>query len=451
LRIESNRNREIAIRNPQFKYAAFTMKVLVVGSGGREDALAWRLSKDPEVETVATCPGNVGSARWGRNIETDPETAAATFRPDLIVIGPETPLADGLADRLRAAGFRVFGPGAFGARIEASKVWSKQLMVRHGIPTARAEICENLERAANVLASRKTFPVVVKADGLAAGKGVTVARDAQEARAALSEIFLEKRFGAAGRKVVIEEFLVGRETSILALTDGERLHILPAAEDHKAVFDGDTGPNTGGMGAVAPTPVVDAAVLEKVEERILRPLLEALKIEAAAENVTGDAAAYRGVIFAGLMVSPSGDPFVVEFNCRFGDPETQVVLPLVNGSLAYAMKTAAEGRMDAATLGVRPGSAACVILASGGYPGAFEKGKAISGWSPDDGLPDGQQVFVSGAERQNGSIVTSGGRVVAAVGIDRDLDAALAKANALARGISFEGVHFRTDIGRRVS
>jgi phosphoribosylamine---glycine ligase len=427
------------------------MKVLVVGSGGREDALAWRLSIDPEVETVATCPGNIGTERWGRNIETDPETAAATFRPDLVVIGPETPLADGLADRLRAAGFRVFGPGAFGARIEASKVWSKQLMVRHGIPTARAEICENLEGAANALANWKTFPVVVKADGLAAGKGVTVARDAQEARKALSEIFLEKRFGAAGRKVVIEEFLIGREASVLALTDGERLYILPAAEDHKAVFNGDAGPNTGGMGAVAPTPVVDAALLKKVEERVLRPLLEALKAEAAAEKITDDAAAYRGVIYAGLMVSPSGDPFVVEFNCRFGDPETQAVLPLVNGSLAYAMKTAAEGRMDAATLGVRPGAAACVILASGGYPGSFEKGKAISGWTPEAALPDGQQVFVSGVEKRNGDIVTSGGRVIAAVGIDRDLDSALAKANALASVISFEGAHHRTDIGRRAS
>ncbi len=419
------------------------MKILVVGSGGREDALAWRLSRDADVEDagveVATTPGNPGTKRWGRNIPGPALEAARVFRPDLVVVGPEAPLADGLADRLRADGFAVFGPGSDGAQLEASKIFSKELMQEAGIPTAEACFCDSLAGAMQCLAKRNADRIVIKADGLAAGKGVTVARSRAEAEKALAEIFVEKRFGAAGRRVLLESILEGREASVLALTDGKNLHVLPSSEDHKAVFDGDRGPNTGGMGVIAPTPVVTPKVLGRTRERILEPLLDILR----ARGID-----YRGVIYAGLMVKDE-EPSVVEFNCRFGDPETEAILPLITGPFAETLLSAARGSLDATALGETGGASACVILASGGYPGEFNKGLVIEGPVLDRDGSGNAQVFVAGAEEKDGRLVTAGGRVLAVVGAGDDADSALGRAYGAAREIRFEGMHFRTDIGRR--
>lgn len=426
------------------------MRVLVIGAGGREDALAWRLSQDDGV-TVATCPGNPGSARWGENLSGPIEDAAERWRPDLIVIGPETPLADGIADTLRDRGFLVFGPGATGARLESSKAHAKEIMQSAGIPTARYTTVTDAAAARRLLADWGA-PIVLKADGLAAGKGVTVARTVEEAEAAIQILFTTPHFGNAATCVVMEEFLPGEEASLLVLTDGKRFHILPSAEDHKAVFDGDLGPNTGGMGAISPTPVVTPAVLDKVTTTILAPLLPHL---AAVD--------YRGVLYVGLMVQRGDhtrvEPRVVEFNCRFGDPETQAVLPRVEGPFAAALASAAAGQLDASQLRERPGVTACVMLASAGYPGDFSKGIPITGWDGRDwdvrhrdALNQdhrGATIFVSGASSRGDQLVTSGGRVLSVVGHGDSLDEARLEAYSAAEKITFDGRHFRRDIGMR--
>jgi phosphoribosylamine--glycine ligase len=414
------------------------MKVLVVGSGGREDALAWRLARDSGVE-VATVPGNPGSARWGSNIAGAPEEAAASLRPDLVVIGPEAPLADGLADRLRAAGFAVFGPGADGAMIESSKIFAKDLMIESGIPTADFRAARTLEESLRLIEEWPSEEIVIKADGLASGKGVTVAHTRAEARAAIEEIFVAKRFGEAGRQVLLEEVLKGREASVLAITDGTTWRLLPAAEDHKAVFEGDRGPNTGGMGAISPTPVVTPEIMQRVEEKILAPILASLR----RRGIT-----YRGIIYAGLMVE-NGAPRVIEFNCRFGDPETQAILPRVTGHLGRALLAAAEGRLAEAALGEREDAAACVVLTAEGYPGEFRKGLLIEGFAEGSEENDRRLVFVSGAVERDGRLVSTGGRVLSVVGLGPDLEAARGESYAAADAIGFEGMHLRRDIGRR--
>ncbi len=415
------------------------MRVLVVGGGGREDAIAWRLSQDEGV-TVATCPGNAGSARWGENLTGSPEDAAAQWKPDLVVVGPEIPLADGLADRLRSVGFPVFGPGAEGARLESSKAHAKEIMARAGVPTARAQTVHDAAAARRIVAEWGT-PIVLKADGLAAGKGVVVARTPAEAEDAIVGLFEESRFGAAGATAVIEEFMAGREASILAITDGERFLLLPSAEDHKAVFDGDRGPNTGGMGVISPTPVVTHAVRAKVEERILAPMLPHLQ-----------AIGYRGVLYVGLMVSgdgPSADPRVVEFNVRFGDPEAQAVLPRIEGPFAATLLATAEGQLDPQSLTVKPGATACVILAAPGYPGAFPRDLPIRGWQDAAAGELGARVFVSGAALKNGELVTTGGRVLSIVGEGDTMEEAREAAYAACEHVGFEGMHYRRDIGMR--
>ncbi len=415
------------------------MKILIVGSGAREDALAWRLTRDGNVADLATVPGNLGTLRWGKNLDGTPEAAADYFKPDLVVVGPETPLADGLADRLRAKGFAVFGPGAAGARIESSKIFSKELMALKGIPTARSEIVRSLDEGLRALDSWPGGPVVVKVDGLAQGKGVMIASDPEEARSALDDAFVQKKFGDAGSQVLLEQFLTGREATVLAITDGTRMHILPTSEDHKQVHDGDKGPNTGGMGAISPTPVITPRVLDRVRDRILLPLLEALR-----EKVPGG---YRGLLYAGIMVERE-EPSVVEFNCRFGDPEAQSVLPRITGNLADALLSAARGELDASGLGESPEFTTCVVVASGGYPGAFEKGKIIDGALMRRWETTGAIAFLSGVAKEN-HVVTTGGRVASIVGFGRTFEESRDKAYRAVQMITFEGMHFRGDIGMR--
>ncbi|WP_411876446.1 phosphoribosylamine--glycine ligase [Vulcanococcus limneticus] len=420
-------------------------RVLVVGGGGRENALAWALARSGGVEQVWVAPGNGGTLELaGCRQLAIPEsdhaallTACREHAIELVVVGPEAPLAAGLADQLRAAGLPVFGPGADGAQLEASKQWAKALMVEAAIPTAGYWPACSREQALAALEAQGK-PLVVKADGLAAGKGVTVAETLEEARAAIEEVF-DGRFGSAGASLVLEERTHGPEVSVFALSDGQRLVLLPPAQDHKRIGEGDTGPNTGGMGAYAPAPLLDATGLEQVRQQVLEPTLRALQ-ERGID--------YRGVIYAGLMLTESG-PSVIEFNCRFGDPECETLMPLLGPELAAVLLACAQGRLDQAPeLSIAPHCSACVIAAAAGYPGEIRKGDPIrSGLVPSDDL----QLFHAGTRRQaDGTCLTSGGRVLAVVAQADDFDAAFTRAYAGLDQVSFEGITFRRDIGHQV-
>ena len=420
-------------------------RVLVVGGGGRENALAWALARSQGVSAVWVAPGNGGTADIAgchqlAIAESDAAgllAACRTHAIDLVVIGPEAPLAAGLGDDLRAAGVAVFGPGADGAQLEASKQWAKALMVEAAIPTAGYWPASSREEALAILEAQNR-PLVVKADGLAAGKGVTVAESLAEARAAIEEIFAG-RFGGAGASLVLEERTEGPEVSVFALCDGERMVLLPPAQDHKRIGEGDTGPNTGGMGAYAPAPLLDAAGLEAVRQQVLEPTLAALK----ARGIN-----YRGVIYAGLMLTPSGIS-VIEFNCRFGDPECETLMPLLGRELAQVLLACALGRLDVApALTIAPHCSACVIAAAGGYPGEVRRGDRIeSNLQSSASL----QLFHAGSQRlADGSTVTSGGRVLAVVAQGLDFDAAFAAAYGGLAQVHFEGITYRRDIGHQV-
>ncbi|MEO0940399.1 MAG: phosphoribosylamine--glycine ligase [Cyanobacteria bacterium J06642_12] len=421
------------------------MHVLVVGSGGREHALVWKLSQSTRVTIITCAPGNVGLARIEKCTTlplsvTDFDDLiqfARNTNVELAVIGPEVPLVAGISDAFEAAGIKVFGPTQDGAQLEGSKSWSKQLMEDAGVPTARSQTFTAAADAINYL-NQQSAPIVVKADGLAAGKGVTVARTIQEAIDAVTDLF-SGTLGDAGSTVVIEDFLVGQEASVLAFTDGQTILPMVAAQDHKQVGEGDTGPNTGGMGAYAPTPIVTPEVMEQVRQQVLEPTLKTLR----DRGIT-----YKGVLYAGLMIAPDGQPSVVEFNCRFGDPETQVVLPLLKSDLAAVMLACAEGKLHEIDLEWHDGYAACVVMASGGYPGAYEKGKPIGGLEPAEQTA---AVFHAGtAAGDSGEIVTNGGRVLGITGRGETLQAALDLAYQAISTIQFEGAQFRADIGFRV-
>jgi phosphoribosylamine--glycine ligase len=363
---------------------------------------------------------------------------ASDERVDLTVIGPEIPLTMGLADRLADAGLLVFGPSAAGARIEGSKWFAKELMQKGGIPTAAAYLADAREEALSC-AEELGYPVVIKADGLAAGKGVIIAESAAEAEAAIDDMLVRGRFGTSGQRVLIEECLQGEEASILAFVDGERSALLAASQDHKRAFDGDEGPNTGGMGAYAPAPVVTPAMLGAIKSDIIDATVRALR--------ETDGTVYRGVLYAGLMVTDEG-PKVIEFNCRFGDPEAQVTLPLLDADIVEVMVATARGELDPSSVRTSSGSAACVVMASGGYPGSYGKGKVIGGLS-SAGAIDDVVVFHAGTAERDGDIVTSGGRVVGVTGIASDLPAALVRAYEGVRVITFAGAYHRHDIGHR--
>ena len=419
--------------------------LLVVGGGGREQALGWALRRCPGVDAVWITPGNGGTAELGDCQalaigEQDAEGLIKACREqaiDLVVIGPEAPLADGVADRLRDAGLAVFGPNADGAQLEASKAWAKALMRDAGIPTAGhwtvASDSEGLE-----LLNQLQRPLVVKADGLAAGKGVTVAETLDDTATAIREAFAG-RFGTAGERLVLEERLQGPEVSVFALCDGERMTLLPPAQDHKRLLEGDQGPNTGGMGAYAPAPLLDHAGLEQVRQLVLEPTLQALKDRGIQ---------YRGVIYAGLMLTPDG-PQVIEFNCRFGDPECQTLMPLMGPELAKVLQACALGCLDQAPeLSVAPACSACVVAAAEGYPEAPRKGDVIE-LKPDANRE--RQLFHAGTRRQDdGQVLTAGGRVLTQVAQAADFDQAFASAYEGLELVRFKGMQFRRDIGHQV-
>lgn len=420
------------------------LNVLLIGSGGREHALAWKLAQSPRLGTLYAAPGSDGMAALAQRLPLsvdDPAAVLAAARRNaigLVVIGPEAPLVAGLADVLRDAGIPVFGPGAQGARLEGSKAFSKAFMERHGVATARARSF-GAKAPALAYAATLGFPVVVKADGLAAGKGVTVAEDPAQLEGALADCFDAKLFGAAGASVLIEEFMAGEEASLLCLCDGRTLRPLASAQDHKRIFDGDRGPNTGGMGAYSPAPVLDDAMMGQVWERVLTPTLQGL---------VADGLDFRGCLYVGLMLTTQG-PKVVEYNARFGDPETQVVLPRLCGDLMEALLACAEGRLGAEPpLHWSPQACATVVWASAGYPASSDKGRVIRGLDAAAAVP-GALLFHSGTGLQDGAFTTQGGRVLAVTGLGNGLDAALKTAYQAGAKIQFDGMQFRRDIGHR--
>jgi phosphoribosylamine--glycine ligase len=398
-----------------------TTKVLVVGSGGREHALCWKLAQSSDIEIFA-CPGNPGMARVGTCIPGDPLDAALALHADLTVIGPEAPLVAGIVDRFRSRGLRVVGPRAEAAQLEGSKVFAKQFFQQHNIPTAAYTVCESPDHARMAL-GRFGYPVVLKADGLAAGKGVVIAHSAAEAEAALATL--------QGR-LVIEEFLKGEEVSFIALCDGRDVVPFAPTQDHKAVFDGDQGPNTGGMGAYCDSSILIAAQTQDILDRVMRPTVAA----------TG----FTGFLYAGLMITPDG-PKVLEFNVRMGDPETQPIMHRLTSDLLPVLMDTADGRLGGHKLEWRSGPSVCVVLASGGYPGSYETGKEIRG------LPDaentGATVFHAGTRMSHGRLETAGGRVLGVTASGVDLRNAIDSAYCAAGKIAFGGMHYRHDIGKK--
>ncbi len=424
------------------------MKILVVGNGGREHALAWSLLQSDRVTEVLCIPGNGGTATLPRcrNISkamTDFATIATIGIAEqvaLVVVGPEVPLANGITDALQQAGLTVFGPTQAGATIEASKAWAKQLMQTAHIPTAQAQVFTDVD-AAIAYVQQQGAPIVIKADGLAAGKGVTVAATLDEAIAALQSIFAGQ-FGAAGHQVVIEECLTGQEVSVLALTDGHTIRPLIPAQDHKRIGEGDTGANTGGMGAYAPAPIVTPALADRIQIEILEPTIAALRQRGIH---------YCGILYAGLMITPAGDPKVIEFNCRFGDPETQVVLPLLQTPLVDLLLACTQNRLaEQPTIAWKPSVAACIVLASGGYPGQYQTGYPITGL--DNAIQQGVNVFHAGTRTlpDSTTIVTDGGRVLGVTALGESYDQAFQTAYAAAATIHFTDRYYRQDIGHRV-
>ena len=421
------------------------MKVLVLGSGAREHALAWKLAADPSVRSLYCAPGNPGIARHATLAAVDLADPSAVLefvrreRVDLTVVGPELPLERGIVDAFRTAERAIVGPTRFAAQLETSKVFAKDFMARHGVPTARYRACESPDDALAVLGRGEFgYPVVIKADGLAAGKGVVIAADATAAEHAVRGAMIDRRFGSAGARVVIEEFMEGVEASFFVLSDGNTALPLTSAQDHKRAFDNDEGPNTGGMGAFAPSPLVTADVAQRVLREIVGPVLEGLRREGHA---------YTGFLYVGLMLSPAG-PRVVEFNVRFGDPEAQVVIPMLEGSFTELLVASVTGALDRAmaTFSSRPHVG--VVLASKGYPGRVETGQPILGLEAAGALDD-VIVFHAGTAERAGRIVTNGGRVLTVVGHGPTYRDAVERAYGGVSKVSFEGIHFRRDIGRK--
>ena len=415
------------------------MNILVIGSGGREHALCWKLSESPQTEQIYAIPGNPGMGASAA-IALDDHAAILRFAKEheigLVVVGPEVPLMNGLVDELEAAGIRAFGPRANAAEIEGSKSFAKDLMKKYGIPTARYEVFTAAEPARAYI-RQEGAPIVVKADGLAAGKGVIVAMTEQEALDAVDAIMEDHFFGDAGARVVTEEFMEGEEASLLAFTDGTMIRPMISAQDHKRAYDGDRGPNTGGMGTYAPAPVMTPEMTERAVEEILKPTIAAMAKEGRV---------YRGCLYLGLMVTADG-PKVVEFNARFGDPETQVVLPLLDSDLVAIMCACADGTLADVPIRWKDGAAVCVVLASGGYPGHYEKGQEIHGLADAEAM--GALVFHAGTAMKDGKLVTNGGRVLGVVGRGADISSAVDAAYAAATKISFKDAYYRKDIAHR--
>lgn len=423
------------------------MKVLVVGNGGREHALAWKLLESKQIEQVVCVPGNGGTASMeccqNLHLGVDDFEGISRFALQngisLVIVGPEVPLARGITDYLQEKGLMVFGPKRAGAQIEASKAWAKALMQEAKIPTARSAVFTEASAAKSYVRGTGA-PIVVKADGLAAGKGVTVAETVEQAEKAIAAIF-QGQFGSAGEFVVIEEFLIGQEVSVLALTDGLTIRPLLPAQDHKRIGEGDTGENTGGMGAYAPAPIATPELMARIQTEVLERAIATLR----AKGID-----YRGVLYAGLMIAPNGDLKVLEFNCRFGDPETQVILPLLATPLEDLILACVQQRLgELPPIAWKQGAAATVVAASGGYPGEYQKGKVITGI--EDAETAGVTVFHAGTKlNQQQQVVTDGGRVLNVTGVGENFEQAIAQAYAGIKTIQFEEIYYRRDIGHRV-
>ena len=419
------------------------MKVLVVGGGGREHALVWKISQSPKVTKIYAAPGNAGIAGLAEcaPIKAEDVPGLLAFAKakaiDLTIVGPEGPLSMGIVDEFTKAGLRIFGPSGKAAEIEASKRFSKDLMKKYHIPTAEYGVFTD-KAAAAAYVREKGAPIVVKADGLAAGKGVVVAETVEEALKALDIIMTEKAYGTAGERVVVEECLRGEEASFMAFSDGRTVVPMASSQDHKRVFDADKGPNTGGMGAYSPAPVVTKQLERKVMDTIMIPTVRAMEKEGRL---------FKGVLYAGLMIR-NNEARVLEFNARFGDPETQPVMARLDTDLIEIIEAILDGRLSTLEIKWKPESAVCIVMASGGYPGNYEKGKKIAGLDTAAGLK-GVLVFHSGTAMKNGNIVTDGGRVLGVTGLGPAVAAAIDNAYKGAREISFDGAHYRRDIGAR--
>ena len=421
------------------------MKILMIGSGGREHALIKKLLESPKCEKLYCAPGNGGISRDAETVAInvmDKEGMVKFAKDnaiDLVFVAPDDPLAAGMVDALEAAGIRAFGPNADAAIIEASKVFSKNMMKKYGIPTAKYEVFDDPQKAIDYVKAENTTPVVVKADGLALGKGVIIAQTIDEAVAAIKSIMEDKQFGESGNKIVIEEFLTGPEVSVLAFTDGHCVKPMVSSKDHKRAYDNDKGLNTGGMGTVSPNPYYTDALADECMQTIFVPTIEAMRKEGRP---------FKGCLYFGLMMTPKG-PKVIEYNARFGDPEAQVVLPRLKTDLVEICEAVIDERLSDLEIEWEDGAAACVVMASGGYPVSYKKGIEMTGLD-ENGQVDGAIVYHAGTKYENGKFYTNGGRVLGVTAKAPTLEEALDKAYAAVRKISFEGAHYRTDIGRTV-
>ena len=418
------------------------MKVLVVGSGGREHAIVWKVAQSPYVEKIYCAPGNPGIAQLAECVDIKPTDIKklADFAEEkginLTIVGPEAPLVEGIVDEFEERGLRIFGPSKDAARLEGSKVFSKEMMKKWGVPTADFKVFDNPEEAKAYI-KEKGAPIVVKADGLAAGKGVTVAKTVEEALEAVDRIMVEKVFGDAGNRVVIEDCLEGEEASYLVVTDGENFIPLATAQDHKAVFDGDRGPNTGGMGAYSPAPVLSEEMEKEVQEKVIKPILKGMKEEGYP---------FKGILYAGLMITKDGIK-VLEFNVRFGDPEAQVILRRLKTDLVEVCTSVINGKL-VEKLEWIPETSICVVLASKGYPGKYEKGKEITGIEEAEKL-DSVVVFHAGTAVKDRKLVTNGGRVLNVTALGKDIVEARENVYKAVEKIHFDGMHYRKDIGEK--
>jgi phosphoribosylamine---glycine ligase len=417
------------------------MKILVIGGGGREHALVWKLRQSPRVGQIFVAPGNAGTHQLAENTSIPASDQSALLRfaekeqIDLTVVGPDDPLANGIVDAFQARDLKIFGPNREAARLESSKSFAKEFMNRYGIPTAHATKCTSSQAARTAL-EQYSYPVVIKADGLALGKGVTVARDRSEAERAIDLMMEQKQFGSAGEQLVIEEYLRGIECSIHALVDGANYLLFPSAKDHKTLYANDEGPNTGGMGTISPSPTVTAAQMDEIEAAILQPFVRGIREEGLD---------FRGLLFPGLMLTATG-PMVLEFNCRFGDPEAQALLPRLETDLLDLLEATIEQRLDKVSASWDSRCTVCLVLASSGYPGDYQTGKAIHGLHSVS-YEQKVIVFHAGTRTANDTVVTAGGRVLSVVALGTDLAQSRATAYQAAEEIDFEGKYFRPDIG----
>ena len=422
------------------------MRVLVVGGGGREHAIVWKLDQSERIEKIFTAPGNAGTALHGENIPVKDNDIDGLLKVvkenniDLTIVGPEVPLMLGIVDRFQDEGMKIFGPTLKAAMLEGSKVFAKEFMSDHEIPTADYIICHNRLEAEDIT-NGKEFPYVLKVDGLAAGKGALIINNKEDKRDAFQTIWVENKFGKAGDSVLIEDFLNGEELSVFAITDGKDYVLLHPAQDHKRIFDGEKGPNTGGMGAYAPAPLGTPDVIKKVEEKIIKPVLKGMR-------KIGNP--YTGVLYCGLMIE-HGEPYVIEFNSRFGDPESQVVIPLIDSDLVDILHSIALGQLNKGSLKLSDKFAACIVMASKGYPGSYEIGKTITGLESKHDIKDSNNgaIFLAGTAFDGKNFKTSGGRVLGVTACAKNLKDAIDEAYNHVRKIHFDGAYFREDIGKK--